>query len=48
MVNMAVMIAKLMPLATRTMLATGLVPPNQGRTHWPEGVQDEPGPMVGS
>lgn len=48
---MAVMMAKLVPLAMRTTLATDFVPPIQGRTHCPEAVlerQDEPGPTVGS
>ena len=39
------------PFATGAMLAVGLVPPMQGRTHYPEAVlerQDEPGTTAGS
>ena len=43
--------AKLRPLAIKTTLETALVPPFQGRTHWPDAslaTHDEPGPRNGS
>ena len=43
--------AKLIPLAIKMTLETGLVPPPQGRTHWPDVMlvlHDEPGPLTGS
>jgi hypothetical protein len=43
--------AKQTPFAISTMLVTDLVPPAQGRTHWPEefsAEQEEPTPTTGS